>query len=394
MTPLEYRLASLVLRVLGWLFGRLPVARRRVVLATARVPYLDGNLAALDAAMKRRFPDLEYVHLLEPYDYGLAGRVAYMLRLVRGMYHLRRARLFVVDNAYLPIHVGPHPSRTTVVQVWHATGALKRFGADALRPLEEPERTFLHRFYDWVVVSGEPARAPYARALRTPLDRVLPLGTPRTDRLFDPEGVAAVRAGFLDAHPELVGRRVVLHAPTFRGRGRGRWASDSLDAPRLRELLPAEYALVLKTHPNLDPALTPTAGYDVVLDPRSEIEQALAAADVLVTDYSSSIFDWAVLRRPLVLLVPDLEEYERDPGLYLDYRTEMIGTQVEDTDGVARAILGDDFDLSRSAAFVARHLGSSPGHASEAFVDRFVAPLFGGGSGPRRERGGRPRSGC
>ena len=54
----------------------------------------------------------------------------------------------------------------------------------------------------------------------------------------------------------------------------------------------------------------------------------LALADVLVTDYSSSIFEWALLRRPLVLLVDDLEAYERDPGLYLDYRTDMIGTQV------------------------------------------------------------------
>ena len=56
---------------------------------------------------------------------------------------------------------------------------------------------------------------------------------------------------------------------------------------------------------------------------------------MLVTDYSSSIFEWALLRRPLVLVVDDLEAYERDPGLYLDYRTEMIGTQVADTDGVA-----------------------------------------------------------
>ena len=61
----------------------------------------------------------------------------------------------------------------------------------------------------------------------------------------------------------------------------------------------------------------------------------MAAADVLVTDYSSSIYEWALLRRPLVLLVDDLEAYERDPGLYLDYRTEMIGVQVRDTAGVA-----------------------------------------------------------
>lgn len=380
--------------MLGRLFGVLPIARRRVVLATARVPYLDGNLACLDAAMRRSYPQLDYVHLLEPYGYGLAGRFAYMARLVRGMYQLRRARLFVVDNAYLPIHVAPHRPETTVVQVWHATGALKRFGVDTLRPLDEPERTFLHRGYDYVVVASEAAREPYARALRTDLDHVLPLGTPRTDVLFDPDRVASMRRAFLDANPSLDGRRIVLHAPTFRGRGRGRWAAEALDASRLRTLLPPEYALVLKTHPNLDPGRSSTAGYDVVLDHRSEIDPALAAAEVLVTDYTSSIYDWAILRRPLVLLVPDLAEYERDPGLYVDYRTQMVGTQVLDTDGVAGAILAGHFDLSGYDAFVARNVGRSDGAASDRFVERFVTPLFGPPRpGARRSAGG-PGTGC
>ncbi|HEY3523485.1 MAG TPA: CDP-glycerol glycerophosphotransferase family protein [Candidatus Limnocylindrales bacterium] len=384
MNLLEYLLAASVLRVLGRLFDRLPRARHRIVLATARVSRLEGNLAAIDAAIRRRHPDAEIVHLLEPYAYGLRGKLAYLARLVRGMYQLRRARLFVVDNAYLPVHVAPHDVRTTVVQVWHATGALKRFGADTARPLAEPERRFLHRHYDYVVASGEAAREPYSRALRTPVDRVLALGAPRADVLLDMSALATTRDQFVAEHPALAGRRVVLYAPTFRGRGRAKRAAGSLDARRLRSLLPPDHALVLKTHPNLDPALTATDGFDVVLDPADEIDRAFAATDVLVTDYSSSIFEWALLRRPLVLLVPDLADYEADPGLYLDYRTDMIGAIVEDTDGVASAILSDRFDLSAYDAFVARHLGSSQGGASERFVERFVDPLFQAGRGRRR----------
>ena len=155
------------------------------MLATARVATLEGNLAHLYAAMRARHPDREYVLLLEPYSYGLLGKVAYLGRLIRGMYHLRTAGLFIVDNAYLPIHVAPHRPGTTVVQVWHAVGALKRFGADTLATLAEPERTFLHRHYDYVVTTAESARAPYAAALRTPIERVLALGAPRTDFFFD-----------------------------------------------------------------------------------------------------------------------------------------------------------------------------------------------------------------
>ena len=70
--------------------------------------------------------------------------------------------------------------------------------------------------------------------------------------------LAAARARVLAAYPALAGRRVVLYAPTFRGRGIGKRAAPGLDAARLRAALPADHVLVLKTHPNLDPAATPT----------------------------------------------------------------------------------------------------------------------------------------
>jgi len=387
---LEYRLAAAVLVVLGWLFDRLPGHPRRVVLASPRKPHLDGNLAAIEVSIRRLRPDVDLVVLAEMYGYGFLGKVAYALRMVRGTYHLRTAGLVVVDNAWLPVHVAPHPARTTVVQVWHAAGALKRFGCDTVEPLEEPERTFLHRHYDWVVTSGEASREPWSRALRTPLDRVVALGSARTDAFFEPETVAAIRRRVVTEHPALEGRRVITYAPTFRGRGRGKRPAAGLDAARVRAALGPGDVLVLKSHPNLDRALVDTAGFDVVVDPAEDMNDLLLATDVLVTDYSSSIFEWALLRRPLILLVPDLADYERDPGLYLDYRTGMIGAQVVDTAGVVAALaaLASPAAVETSAApsaagpaavdaaaydaFVARHLGASDGHAAERIVERFV----------------------
>ena len=372
MTRLEYVLSAAVLRLLGLLFSLLPVRRNRVALATARTSRLDGNLLHIHRALRLLRPGLDVALVLEPYSYGLIGKLAYAARLVRGMYLLRTSRLVVVDNAYLPVHVAPHRSATEVVQVWHAEGALKRFGLDAIRPPDEPERTFLHRHYDWVVTSGEASREAWSRALRTPLERVLALGSPRTDLFFDDAALAEARAGILAAYPILAGRRVVLYAPTFRGRGRGKRPSAGLDVARLRVALPETDALVLKTHPNLDRRLVQTQGFDVIVDQQLDLNELLAVTDVLITDYSSSIFDVALLRRRLLLLVDDLEAYERDPGLYLDYRTEMIGTQVVDTDEAIDALLRDRFDLGPYDAFIERHLGASDGQASARFVEHFL----------------------
>jgi CDP-ribitol ribitolphosphotransferase len=372
MSRLEYLAARAVLRVLGLLFALLPARPGRVVLASPRSAQLEGNLLYLRRAIAASRPDADVVTLLEPYGYGLRTKLAYLGRLVLGMYHLKTAGLVVVDNAWLPIHVGAHGERTTVVQVWHAVGALKRFGADTARPLREPERSFLHRYYDWVVTSGEDARRPWSAALRTPVERVLPLGTPRTDLFFDEVAMQQARQRLLRAYPVLADRRVVVVAPTFRGRGRTRYAAPGLDARRLRDALPANHLLVLRTHPSLDPAGVSTAGYDLVVDPATDMNDLLVVADVLVTDYSSAVFEYALLRRPLVLLVPDLAAYEADPGLYLDYRREMYGTHVTDTDGVAAAILTARVDPAAQDAFIARHLGACDGGASARFVERFM----------------------
>jgi CDP-ribitol ribitolphosphotransferase len=374
---LEYLLASAILRLCRLVFGLLPIHGDRVVLASARTPTLEGNLRHLYLAMRQRHPHLEYVLLLEPYSYRFLAKAIYLLRLVRGMYHLCTARLFIVDNAYFPVHVAPHRRGTEVVQVWHAAGALKRFGMDTLVPPADPERSFLHRHYDWVISSADASRAPYAAALRTPIERVVPLGSPRTDALFDSEALSAVREQMLTTYPQLRGRRVVLYAPTFRGRGRRKRAAGGLDAERLRRLLGPDHALVLKAHPNLDRGATPTRGYDLVIDAAAEINDVFSVTDVLITDYSSIIFEYALLRRPLVLLVGDLADYERQVGFYLDYRTEMIGTQVVDTDGVAAAITADDFDLEPYDAFIGHHLGSAIGGASDRVVERFVTPWAG-----------------
>ncbi len=181
------------------------------------------------------------------------------------MYHLQTAGLFVVDNAYLPIHLAPHRPATTVVQVWHAAGALKRFGLDTAAPIAEPERTFLHRYYDAVVVGGEWTRGPYAAALRTPIERVLALGSPRTDFFFDEAALAAARgrgARRASGPRRSPGRALRADVPRSRASASGRRPGST--PPRLRAALPADHALVLKTHPNLDPAATATDGYDVV----------------------------------------------------------------------------------------------------------------------------------
>jgi CDP-glycerol glycerophosphotransferase (TagB/SpsB family) len=109
-----------------------------------------------------------------------------------------------------------------------------------------------------------------------------------------------------------------------------------------------------------------------VIDAALELNEAFAATDVLVTDYSSSIYEWALLRRPLVLLTADLEAYERDPGLYLDARTELIGTRVDRPEELPAAIAAATVDEAAWSAFIERRIEACDGRASARFVERFL----------------------
>ena len=369
MSLLEYYLSAIWLRIVYLICAMLPVNPSKVVFASARAEHLEGNLRYIHEALVSEHPEMRVRLLLERYSYGLLGKIGYLLRLTRGTYHLATARHFVVDNAYLPVHVGPHRAGTSVYQVWHAGGALKRFGVDVCPPNRVVENRFLHKYYDFVIVGSESAVAPYASALRTPEQHVLPLGIARTDFFFDERAMSDARERVLTANPQLRDRTVVLYAPTFRGYGDEKAPHEGLDAKLLRERLPDDIVLVHKTHPVFGTKDIDGGGYDALIGVEFDINEVFAATDVFVTDYSSSIFEYALMRKPLVLLVDDLESYEKDPGFYLDFRTEMVGEFAMSSEDVASIVERAEYDLTSYDEFIARHCQYDDGKASSRFVE-------------------------
>ncbi len=369
MSLLDYYLSAAVLRAFYLLCTLFPVRANKVVFASARAEKLEGNLKFIHDKLVEKRPNTRVVLLLDRYSYDFRGKVAYFLKLLRATYHLATARTFFVDNAYLPVHVGPHRACTTVIQVWHAGGALKKFGLDTSPPNRAVENRFIHKHYDYVIVGSDAAVAPFSSALRTPAGHVLPLGIARTDFFFDDAAMAAAAARVHAAFPQLAGRTVVLYAPTFRGYSDEKRPYQGLDAKLLRERLGEGFALVHKTHPVFSTELVDQSGYDAVVGAEFDVNELFCVTDVFITDYSSSIFEYALMRKPLVLLVDDLDTYSQDPGFYLDFERDMIGEIARTSEEVADIVGRGEYDLSRYDAFVATHCANDDGLASERIVD-------------------------
>ena len=387
MRPLFLGVRIWVVRV-GFILGRILPLRRRVVMATSHDPVLRGNLAIVRDELARRHPGIPIVILAQRPARGLGGRLAALGQGLAAGYHLATARLFIVDDYFFPIYVVRPRRGTTIVQTWHASGAFKQFGYSVLDKsfgADEAltDRVAIHSNYDICLVSSASVAPHYAEAFRLPLERfVSRLGIPRTDVLFGEERIAREIADIRRRYAIPEGRRVILYAPTFRGdRIVDARFNDDLDLGLLHDVLGDDHVVLVRLHPFIReraPIGPELAGFAIDVSDHPDINELLLVSDLLITDYSSVIFEYSLLGRPMVFFAPDHDAYERERGFYLDYRTGVPGPVFETTDEVARHIRSGAFDAARVESFRRASFDVADGGATTRFIEEIVLPALRG----------------
>ena len=254
-----------------------------------------------------------------------------------------------------------------LVQLWHAPGAFKCFGLDAPSRLTREEELRTHAQYTDVCVSSEAVRPFYAAAFGVSPDVVRPLGVPRTDALLDADRCAQRKKALSALCPALAGKTVYLYAPTFREQDGAPLPFDpGLDFAALDAVLHDDEFFVVTRHPVMKTPFFAPERYAHVLD-LTEIPTGdlLCCADVLLTDYSSVLFDACLLGVPTVFYCPDKASYER--SFYLDFDRDLPGPVTEAPTGVLpllRAVKQAP-PLDRISAFCAKQTAACDGHATE-----------------------------
>jgi CDP-glycerol glycerophosphotransferase len=214
---------------------------------------------------------------------------------------------------------------------------------------------------------------------------ILELGLPRNDLLGNPEAMRRRGNEVRDALGLPDGARVVLYAPTYRDHvvdRRGRYRLDQhLDVERVLPALGRDGVLLIRKHPLVaDPVLTgdDPRVHDVSAWPDST--ELLAAADVLVTDYSALAFDFANTNRPMLFFTYDLELYRDEiRGFYVDFEAEAPGPLLRTTDELADALGAVAYDVpaeyvQRYRAWRERFCELDDGGASARLVERLFSP--------------------
>jgi CDP-ribitol ribitolphosphotransferase len=259
---------------------------------------------------------------------------------------------------------------TTFIQLWYACGAFKKWGY-ALENKGGP----MFRNTSYAVASSESIIPQYSLAFNLPENRVLPLGVPRTDRFFRADYCEVSRNVLEKEFPSARGKKVILFAPTFRGdKLHSAEYKIELDLDLMYTMLDGEYVLVCKMHPAVSTPHIADKYRDFVHVCASEtdINELMGAADILVTDYSSIIFEYSLINRPMLFYAPDYKEYATGRGFFYDYEEFIPGEMVMNTQQLVAAIKNQGYDMDRIQAFRQKFMSACDGQASK----RIVKELF------------------
>ncbi|MDR1067654.1 MAG: CDP-glycerol glycerophosphotransferase family protein [Clostridiales Family XIII bacterium] len=357
-----------------YFFMKLRPVKDNIVMISRQSDDVPLDFRLLCDALKIAAPEYKVEILAKKLGSGLRGAVRYLPHMLRQMSAIARARVVVLDSYSIAVSLLKHRRGLRVIQIWHAIGLLKKAGYAAVGGEEGRDAGLarlmrMHENYDYICASSDACRLGIAEVFGYDEARVVVKVLPRADYLRDNRVRGEARARFAQAYPELAagGRKKILYAPTHRRSANGELQRN------LAQLADAfdftKYDLIVSPHPLSEISLDRKGGWF----PRgfSSLELAMCC-DAVVIDYSSILFEVAILGVPLYFFTYDLDAYLADPGFFIDFAGEVPGNKRVTAAEVVADIEAETYDAGTMRAFLEKYVDIDDPHCAKTLAE-FVA---------------------
>ena len=356
------------------------IKRKKAVFVEVRFDEITDSFRLVYDRMKADGFDIheQFIENIKP------GKWGYIKRCLRMLEDISDAHYVFLNDACNVTSCIPLRKGTKIYQLWHACGAFKKFGMSTAELIFGDNRKSLEKYpnygnLSYVTVSSPEVIWAYEEAmnLKDTKTQVVATGVSRTDVFYDQHFVEQSKAAVYSVCPAAENKKIILYAPTFRGRVAKAESPDCLDIPAMKRALGDEYVLLIKHHPFVkQPPVVPEDCADFAMDVTKslEIDQLLCASDVCVSDYSSLIFEYSLFERPMIFFAYDLDDYFDWRGFYYNYDELTPGPVVQETEEIIDYIrhLDARFDQAQVHAFKEKFMSSCDGHAT----DRIMALVY------------------
>ena len=269
---------------------------------------------------------------------------------------------------------------TIAIQLWHGCGAFKKFGFSTADLLFGSDAESMKEFpfyanLNYVTVSSPEVTWAYKEAmmLGDKDTEVVATGVSRTDTFFKEETIKNAYDKLYSLMPSAKGKKVILYAPTFRGRVRKAKTPNKLNMGAFYAELSDEYVLLFKHHPIVQKRPKVYRDYEKFARDMTDdmtIDELLCVADICISDYSSLVFEYSLFERPLIFFAYDIDEYNDWRGFYYDYDELTPGPVYETNEEIINYIKNIDtmFDKQQMIDFKNKFMCSCDGHATERIL--------------------------
>ncbi len=294
-------------------------------------------------------------------DFTSEGYLTILKYMCAFMIRYAQARTLVISNYFLPAEACKKRRGTRVVQLWHSCGIMKKFGYSSQSDISPDFHGTVAANTDLVTVSAPICEEVFAEAFALPNGVARAVGVSASDVFFDKGYERRCRNKLYENYPELKGKKLLLYLPTFRGDASFAYTAGHQQAAALADTLGVFVAI--KTHPRVKDRI------DTL--PALTTDELMVCADMLITDYSSVIFEYALLDRPMLLWCPDLTDYIGERDFYIDIKKDIPCPVITDENALAQAVSDEleNYQSGRYGEFVKKYMSACDGHSTQRIAD-------------------------
>ena len=343
-----------------------PIVKNQIAFMSGRRDEIGGNPEYVYNLIKGR-DDIEFKFLMfsDPAGHRRIKNIVKFLKLYA------TSKVVIVDDYFRLLNLVTKRDEVKLFQLWHACGAFKTFGFTRLGKKGGPKQTDPnHRMYDYAIVSSKEIAKHYAEGFGLSDENVVATGIPRTDIFMDKEYEKNIQLSFYERYPQLKNKKIMLFAPTFRGNGQmsAYYPLDAFDIEKAYEGLGGEYAILIKLHPFCQERFEIPEKYsDFIIDmsEEDELNDLLFVTDLLVTDYSSVIFEASLRDIPMMFYAFDLYDYISSRDFYYDFESFVPGKIVFSENELIACVKNQDFEQEKVNGFKNKFFDDLDGKSSE-----------------------------
>lgn len=378
MREVIYRLYGLFF----WIMGVFPVKENKAFFFMIHDCKFQGNLRFVYEEWGRQYPEAKRVVLSKKQMLAKEGRkgkktpvrrlCGFMQFALAVPYHFATAEYVFLNDNFLPMRFMPKPKEKKVYQLFHGAGAFKRFGLDT-----EPD-SFVRkcvalgnrRQLRYICTTARHIVPIYSGAFGVDESLIDPSGIPLMDFYFNEKEKEKAKRTLYRRYPKLQGKKMILYAPTFRT---DPTENDLLmvrfDAEKLLRNLGEEYCLAVRFHPQNPPKMQELPKGCINVTSYFDVRGLYVASEALITDYSCSAVEYALLKKPIYLYAYDLDSFDR--GFAWNYRG-MPGGIAKDMDGLIRQMKSPKSGLANTDYILKEHFDCPEGGISRRLVHQVV----------------------